>query len=49
MYMADFYSNIMTKQYFIRTVKITNVQLENYKPITQRNLNGKLTLNKRPT
>jgi hypothetical protein len=32
MYMADFYSNIMTKQYCKRTVRITNVQLENYKP-----------------
>jgi hypothetical protein len=49
MYMSDFYSNIMTQQYCTRTVRITNVQLENYKPVTQKNLNGKLTLNKRPT
>ncbi len=28
---------------------ITNVQLKNYKPVTQRNFNVKLTFNQRPT
>jgi hypothetical protein len=49
MYISDLYSNNTTKKYFIRTVGITNVQLKNYNPIKQRNLNVKLTLNKRPS
>jgi hypothetical protein len=48
MYISDLYSNNMTKNYCIRTVRITNVQLETYMPVTQRNLNVKLTLKKRP-
>ncbi len=44
---SDLYSNNMTKNYCIRTVRITNIQLKTFKPITQRNLNVKLTLKKR--
>ncbi len=41
-------ATIGQKKYCIRTVKLscTNVQQKNYKPVTQRNLNVKLTLNK---
>jgi hypothetical protein len=49
MYNYDLFSNNMTINYCIRTVRITNVQLKTYKPITQRDLNVKFTLNKRPS
>jgi hypothetical protein len=41
-------ATICQTNYCIRTVRTTNVQLQTYKPITQRNLNVKLTLKKRP-
>jgi hypothetical protein len=44
MYVSNFFSNNMKISYCIRTVSITNVQLKTYKPITQRDLNVKLTL-----
>ncbi len=39
MYISDLFSNNMTINYCMRTVRITNVQLKTYKPKTKRILN----------